>query len=98
MDVRQKPAVGRSMRVTHRLAGHRALAANRTFKSHRGSILPDCTLESKGQYPLQFFKGVGPARAEALAAMGLVTPADLLMYFPRDWEDRRLRFSIREAP
>ena len=30
--------------------------------------------------------------------MGLRTPLDLALYYPRDWEDRRVRFSIREAP
>jgi ATP-dependent DNA helicase RecG len=30
--------------------------------------------------------------------MGILTPEDLITYYPRDWEDRRLRFSIREAP
>ncbi len=48
--------------------------------------------------PLQYLKGVGPARAETLARMQIRQPTDLVTYFPRDWEDRRIRFSIREAP
>ncbi len=37
------------------------------------------------QTPVQYLKGVGPARAEALAQLGVRTAADLLEYFPRDW-------------
>ncbi|MBV9761298.1 MAG: ATP-dependent DNA helicase RecG [Acidobacteriaceae bacterium] len=39
--------------------------------------------------PLQFVKGIGPARAEMLAAKGLSTVADLLYYTPFRYEDRR---------
>lgn len=39
------------------------------------------TLES----PLQYLRGVGPARAEALAELGVHTVRDLLEYYPRDW-------------
>ncbi|MHC4131182.1 MAG: ATP-dependent DNA helicase RecG [Planctomycetota bacterium] len=35
--------------------------------------------------PVQFLKGVGPAKAKAFAAMGVNTVGDLLEYFPRDW-------------
>ncbi|MGH8015271.1 MAG: OB-fold nucleic acid binding domain-containing protein, partial [Candidatus Zixiibacteriota bacterium] len=38
--------------------------------------------------PLQFVKGVGPRRSEALAAHGLTTVRDLLFYFPRKYLDR----------
>jgi ATP-dependent DNA helicase RecG len=38
--------------------------------------------------PLQFLKGVGPKRAEALALSGLSTARDLLFYFPRRYLDR----------
>ena len=34
--------------------------------------------------PVQFLKGVGPARAELLAGLGVRTVGDLLHYFPRD--------------
>ncbi len=37
-------------------------------------------------------------RAQTLERMGIREPIDLITYFPRDWEDRRVRFSIREAP
>ena len=35
--------------------------------------------------PVQFLKGVGPARAEAFEKLGVKTAADLLEYYPRDW-------------
>jgi ATP-dependent DNA helicase RecG len=39
--------------------------------------------------PLQFVKGIGPARAQMLAAKGLGTVLDLLYYAPFRYEDRR---------
>lgn len=47
--------------------------------------------------PLRFLKGIGPARAEALAARGLRTIHDLLTWLPRRHYDRRLLRTIREA-
>ncbi|HAL45378.1 MAG: ATP-dependent DNA helicase RecG [Planctomycetes bacterium GWF2_42_9] len=35
--------------------------------------------------PIQYIKGVGPARAETLAKLEVKTTADLLEYYPRDW-------------
>jgi ATP-dependent DNA helicase RecG len=35
--------------------------------------------------PVQFLKGVGPARAKTFAQLGVRTVGDLLEYFPRDW-------------
>jgi ATP-dependent DNA helicase RecG len=37
---------------------------------------------------VQFVKGVGPARAELFARLGVETVRDLLQLFPRDYEDR----------
>ena len=64
------------------------------------TILPDSVGQSNpaSTTPMQYFKGVGPARAQLLASIGIVRPEDLLTYFPRQWEDRRLRFTIREVP
>ena len=42
--------------------------------------------------------GVGPARAKALARLGLFTVSDLLGYYPRDYEDRRKSAAVAEAP
>ncbi len=36
--------------------------------------------------PLQFLKGVGPARAQRLERLGLKTAGDALFFFPRDYE------------
>lgn len=35
--------------------------------------------------PVQYLKGVGPARAKTFSALGVHTLSDLLEYFPRDW-------------
>jgi ATP-dependent DNA helicase RecG len=34
---------------------------------------------------VQYLKGVGPARAETFAQLGVKTVGDLLEYFPRNW-------------
>ncbi len=39
--------------------------------------------------PVQFLKGVGPARARLLGKMGVRAPVDLLHFYPRAHEDRR---------
>jgi len=35
--------------------------------------------------PVQYLKGVGPARAKVFARLGVTTVGDLLEYYPRDW-------------
>ena len=35
--------------------------------------------------PVRYLKGVGPARAETFAQLGVETVGDLLEYYPRDW-------------
>ncbi|MGE5126352.1 MAG: DEAD/DEAH box helicase, partial [Betaproteobacteria bacterium] len=40
------------------------------------------------QAPVQFVKGVGPRRAEALAKLGVRTAEDLLLHLPLRYEDR----------
>ncbi|TAK50595.1 MAG: ATP-dependent DNA helicase RecG [Bacteroidetes bacterium] len=42
---------------------------------------------SKYESPLQYIKGVGPKRAEALNEIGIHTVEDLLYYFPRAYLD-----------
>lgn len=46
---------------------------------------------------IEYVKGVGPARAEKLSKLGIDTLADLLFYFPRDYEDRSKVISIKDA-
>ncbi len=41
------------------------------------------------QAPVQYVKGVGPLRAEALAQAGVRTAEDLLLHLPMRYEDRR---------
>lgn len=49
------------------------------------------------QTPLRFLKGVGPKRAEQLAAFGLQTVEDLLNHLPFRYEDRRHVKNINQA-
>ena len=42
---------------------------------------------SRLDMPVQFLKGVGPRRAEALASMGIVTARDFLLHVPRRYDD-----------
>ena len=39
------------------------------------------------QQGVQFLKGVGPARADVLAKLGITTIADLIFHFPRHYDD-----------
>ncbi|MDR3583850.1 MAG: ATP-dependent DNA helicase RecG [Desulfosporosinus sp.] len=41
--------------------------------------------------PLQYLKGVGPERAKQLEKLGIHNVLDLLLYYPRRYEDRRQR-------
>ncbi len=47
---------------------------------------------------LQTFPGIGPAKAKALAKLGLETVGDLLTYWPRAYEDRTRIYPIAMAP
>jgi RecG-like helicase len=38
--------------------------------------------------PVSRVRGVGPAAAERLAALGILTVGDLLSHWPRSWDDR----------
>jgi ATP-dependent DNA helicase RecG len=55
----------------------------------------------KTENPLErearWLKGVGPKRAEQLAALGLLTVRDVLYHLPRRYEDRRRPVPMREA-
>ena len=45
--------------------------------------------ENQGKFtasmPVQFLKGVGPAKAKVFSQLGAKTVGDLLEYYPRDW-------------
>ncbi|HID11561.1 MAG TPA: ATP-dependent DNA helicase RecG, partial [Candidatus Latescibacteria bacterium] len=48
--------------------------------------------------PVQFVKGIGPKRAEALRSVGVETLEDLLYYIPRRYLDRSTICTVRNAP
>jgi ATP-dependent DNA helicase RecG len=48
------------------------------------------------QAPVQFVKGIGPQRAEALAAHGVRTAEDLLLHLPMRYEDRSSFVRIKD--
>jgi len=48
------------------------------------------------EYPLQYIKGVGPKRAEAFAAEGILSLTDLVTYFPRSYIDRSASESLKD--
>lgn len=45
---------------------------------------------------LQYVKGIGPKRAEALATDGIVTEADVLEYYPLRYVDRSKIYAIKD--
>lgn len=47
--------------------------------------------------PVQYLPGVGPARAAALAKLGIRTVADLLRHYPREYADRRRIGRLRDV-
>ena len=46
---------------------------------------------------VQYIKGVGPRIAELLAKKGIKTIEDVLFFFPRRYEDRRIVHQISQA-
>ena len=46
---------------------------------------------------VQYVKGVGPRRFEALRSIGVLTAMDLLYYFPRRYLDRTRIYKIKDA-
>ncbi|MFR6378448.1 MAG: hypothetical protein ACLUNZ_00015 [Evtepia sp.] len=70
-----------------------------TIKRHPPERRPrPCPNQPSPCTPSQNFTASAPPRAAALAKLGLHTTADLLAYFPRDYEDRTLRESIAVLP
>ena len=55
-------------------------------------------MDATRETPLTDFPGVGEARAKKLEKLGLSTAADLLAWYPRDYEDRRKVYAVAEAP
>ncbi|MEI8135343.1 MAG: ATP-dependent DNA helicase RecG [bacterium] len=50
------------------------------------------------EYPLQYIKGIGARRAEALAEAGIDTLEDLVTFFPRKYIDARKVIELSDAP
>ncbi|MGP1602747.1 MAG: ATP-dependent DNA helicase RecG, partial [Treponema sp.] len=48
------------------------------------------------EIPLTNISGVGPGLAKTFSRINVFTVADLLTYYPRDWEDRTQRCSLAE--
>ena len=46
--------------------------------------------------PVSTLSGIGPAKARLFANLGIYTIADLLGYYPKDWEDRTQRVSLSQ--
>ena len=65
-------------------------AAQQPTEDDRSSILELLTT------PVQFLKGVGPQRAQALEKRGLKTALDLLFYFPRDYQQTPPSTAVEE--
>lgn len=82
----QEPEVTQEIHKTH-LSGHEIKSQETPIEGVlRGSS--SVSLQSK---PLQYLKGVGPERAKQLEKLGIHNVLDLLLYYPRRYEDRRKR-------
>ncbi len=46
------------------------------------------------QVPVSRLKGVGPATAEQLSRLGVITVGELLTFWPRDWDDRTVTLPL----
>ena len=46
--------------------------------------------------PVSTLAGVGPAKAKLFSCLGIYTIADLLTFYPKDWEDRTHRIPLAE--
>ncbi len=64
---------------------------NLTHKKH-----PDYPPQLTKDTPVQFVKGVGPARSKCLERLGMKTLEDMLFYFPWRYEDRKNLEKIRD--
>ena len=46
--------------------------------------------------PISTLSGIGPVKAKLFANLGIYTIADLLAYYPKDWEDRTQRIPLSQ--
>ncbi|HEX9615746.1 MAG TPA: OB-fold nucleic acid binding domain-containing protein, partial [Bacteroidota bacterium] len=59
-------------------------------------LLPVTSQDQARSASLQYLRGIGPKRAAALEAAGIITIEDLLYYFPRGYLDRRAIIPIAQ--
>lgn len=74
--------------------------AKRSTSKNAGPPVPDPSprpQKTEELFPLQFVKGIGPARAAALAELGVHSVRDLLLFAPSKYLDRRTVLSLRQA-
>ncbi len=62
---------------------------NKRTKKVTGERSPDFSPQISKDTPVQYVKGVGPARAKILGLLGIKTIEDILFYFPWRYEDRK---------
>ncbi len=62
---------------------------NKRTKKVTGERSPDFSPQISKDTPVQYVKGVGPARAKILGRLGIKTIEDILFYFPWRYEDRK---------
>ncbi len=77
----------------HATKSHAAVSQERNTKVK----MDGCATKSVLSTPLQYLKGVGPQTARLFASKGLLTVADALTFFPRDYQDRSVLSSINQA-
>lgn len=65
-------------------------AVSKRVRRHETGELDRKETENLGRL-LQYVKGVGPERARIFRGIGIQTVDELLLYFPRRYEDRRIR-------
>ena len=62
---------------------------NKRTNKVTGERSPDFSPQISKETPVQYVKGVGPARAKILGRLGIKTIEDILFYFPWRYEDRK---------
>jgi ATP-dependent DNA helicase RecG len=76
-----KPFRRNDKKLDSRFRGNDKLA----YEWQMGELAAKSTGETELSTAVRYLKGVGPARAEAFAKLGVQTVEDLLEYYPRDW-------------
>ncbi|HWQ43457.1 MAG TPA: ATP-dependent DNA helicase RecG [Desulfosporosinus sp.] len=83
-EVPPEPKETKEIHTTH-YSAHEMKSQEIPIRALTGST----TTTSLRSRPLQYLKGVGPERAKQLEKLGIHNVEDLLIYYPRRYEDRR---------